>query len=166
MEWAVGLGDSNSRASIHSFFFGVIQIFFLRTIPDWNRLLQELVAAVSASAILDCFKSRLASHLKDWPNPLIPLPPPAIIPIQAPHPTSSYPCVLYCTISLFCRWGCGRLLTNSSNWVAEAAVSVRHTSCSYDLQSCIREVDCIIIYTINQYYQRRTRREFCVQDLH
>ena len=36
-----------------------------------------------------------------------------------------------------------RLLTNSNNWVAEAAV--RHASCSCDLQSCIREVDCIIL---------------------
>ena len=33
--------------------------FFPRTIPEWNSLPQEIVAAKS----LDCFKSRLAAHL-------------------------------------------------------------------------------------------------------
>ena len=33
--------------------------FFPRTIPEWNKLPQEVVTAES----LDCFKSRLASHL-------------------------------------------------------------------------------------------------------
>ncbi|KAL8560846.1 hypothetical protein ACOMHN_063236 [Nucella lapillus] len=34
--------------------------FFPRTIPEWNKLPQEVVTAES----LDCFKSRLASHLQ------------------------------------------------------------------------------------------------------
>ena len=34
--------------------------FFPRTIPEWNKLPQEVVTAKS----LDCFKSRLASHLQ------------------------------------------------------------------------------------------------------
>ena len=33
--------------------------FFPRTIPEWNKLPQAVVAAES----LDCFKSRLATHL-------------------------------------------------------------------------------------------------------
>ena len=33
--------------------------FFPRTIPEWNKLPQEVVTAKT----LDCFKSRLASHL-------------------------------------------------------------------------------------------------------
>ena len=33
--------------------------FFPRTIPEWNSLPQEIVAAKS----LDCFKSRLAAHM-------------------------------------------------------------------------------------------------------
>ena len=33
--------------------------FFPRTIPEWNSLPQEIVAAKS----LDCFKTRLAAHL-------------------------------------------------------------------------------------------------------
>ena len=41
---------------------------FPRTIPDWNTLLQEIVAADT----LDCFKSRLNSHLKQWPYPHTP----------------------------------------------------------------------------------------------
>ena len=35
-------------------------VFFPRTIPEWNKLPQEVVMAKS----LDCFKSRLASHLQ------------------------------------------------------------------------------------------------------
>ena len=35
-------------------------LFFPRTIPDWNNLPQEIVAADN----LDCFKCRLNSHLK------------------------------------------------------------------------------------------------------
>ena len=44
--------------------------FFPRTIPEWNKLPQEVVTAKS----LDCFKSRLASHLQkaNLPAPLLP----------------------------------------------------------------------------------------------
>ena len=49
--------------------------FFPRTLPDWNSLPQEVVAADT----MDCFKSRLHSHLKQWPS--------------LPFPTSPSPCV-------------------------------------------------------------------------
>ncbi|KAL8602911.1 hypothetical protein ACOMHN_062606 [Nucella lapillus] len=39
--------------------------FFPRTIPEWNKLPQEVVTAES----LDCFKSRLASHLQKVTHP-------------------------------------------------------------------------------------------------
>ncbi|KAL8599335.1 hypothetical protein ACOMHN_008050 [Nucella lapillus] len=62
--------------------------FFPKTIPEWNKLPQEVVTAES----LDCFKFRLASHLQKvthpTPTPFPPAPTPAL-PSPSPPPSPS-----------------------------------------------------------------------------
>ena len=73
--------------------------FFPRAIPDWNSLPQEIVAADT----LDCFKSRLNSHLKQWPSPLPP--PPPCLPTAEPLKLSLLlPLFIYLFIYLFIAW--------------------------------------------------------------